>query len=58
MASVRYVVENMQENLAINYKENPKKFWNYVNTRLKTSTHIRNVCRKTDTGEVQVITDD
>jgi hypothetical protein len=37
---------------------NPKKFWNYVNTRLKNINHVGDLRIKSENGEERVISND
>ena len=53
----RIVVKNVQLNIAKSSKENPKKFWQYVNSKTSSVTNIGNI-KVTEGSNTRFVTDD
>ena len=55
--ATRRSVANTQLDIAKNCKENPKKFWQYVNSRTSTVSKVGDI-KATDNNSTHVIRDD
>ena len=49
---VKKAKQNMEKDIAKNAKTNPKKFWQYVNSKRKTKSGIAELKYKNDKGEI------
>ena len=50
--NVKMSIRNHEKNLTKNLKENPKKFWKYVNSKLKRNTGIPNLKKSKNTNDL------
>ena len=51
---VKKVKHNMEKDIAKNAKTNPKKFWQYANSKRKTKSGIAELKYKNDKGEKSI----
>ena len=54
----REINKTIQKDIAKTCKDNPKKFWQFVNSTVKTSRSIGNMTVKDPSGNLRIIEDD
>ena len=48
---IRHINKNFQNNVAKSCKENPKKFWSYINSKRKSSNAVGSITITNQAGE-------